>query len=130
MALLRLLLLLVLVMPARAQTPPSRVTFKQGDIGSILGRAVLDASASEIGRVVDVLVDGDGKPMVALLDVGGFMGLGVRRVAVGWETLRFSHQGAETTITETLSYDDIAAGPEYRGDDGPIEVLTGPKAAP
>ena len=43
---------------------------------------VLDNDGKEIGRIVDVVVDPAGQPRAIVVDVGGFMGVGSRRVAV------------------------------------------------
>jgi hypothetical protein len=106
--------------------PPPHITLPAGRVSSILGRAVLDGKGTEIGPVVDVLVDGHGRPRVAVIDVGGFLGIGVRRVAVAWETLRFDRVDGAARITEDLSLDEVAAAPEYKGSDGPVDAI-GPR---
>jgi hypothetical protein len=106
--------------------PPSNVTLPAGRVSSILGRAVLDGKGTEIGPIVDVLVDGHGRPRVAVIDVGGFLGIGVRRVAVAWETLRFERVDGAARITEDLTMDEVAAAPEYKGSDGPVDAI-GPR---
>lgn len=116
-------LLLLVPLVARAQ-----VVYAPGQVGSVLGRMVVDKAGDEIGRIVDVLVDVDGRPRVAVVDVGGFLGIGTRRVAVAWRTLRFSHTLGDARITEDLTLDEVAAAPEYRGTDVPVEAI-GPAAA-
>ena len=119
-SLLPALLLLSLAAPAplAAQT-----VFPPGQLGSVLGRMVTDKSGDEIGRIVDLLVDADGRPRVVVLDVGGFLGIGMRRVAVAWRTLRFSHDIADPRITEDFTLDEVAAAPEYHGADQTVRVL-------
>jgi sporulation protein YlmC with PRC-barrel domain len=57
---------------------------------AILGQRVTDAEGKEIGRLVDVLVDANGQPQAAVIDFGGFMGVGNRKIAVHWSALHFS----------------------------------------
>lgn len=42
-----------------------------------------------VGRIVDVLVDDQGQPRAAVVDLGGFLGIGNRRIAVVWRALHF-----------------------------------------
>jgi hypothetical protein len=42
----------------------------------ILGRKVRDASGKDMGPIVDVLVDRDGRVRAAVVDFGGFLGVG------------------------------------------------------
>lgn len=115
------LLLLSLAAPAWGQSPPL-ARFELDSAGTLLGRRVFEANGQEIGRMVDVVVDRDGRPVAALIDVGGFMGIGIRRVAVGWETLRFNHAPGDTRIIELLSLDEVAAAPEVKPDT-PIQAI-------
>jgi hypothetical protein len=125
------LALLLAAPPAAQAQPPASLTFAPGHVDSILGRPVLDGAGKEIGPVVDVLVDRRGHPRVAIVDVGGFLGIGTRRVAVGWETLRFIRDDAGAPhITEDLSMDEVAAAPEYKPGDGPIQAVGPRPAAP
>jgi hypothetical protein len=125
---IRLAFLLLLATPAAAQAPPGTVTFPLGMVGSILGRPVVDAVGTEIGPIVDVLVDREGRPRAAVIDVGGFLGIGTRRVAVSWDTLRFGRgEQGQPRITDDLTLDEVAAAPEYRAADGPVTAI-GPRA--
>ena len=97
-------------------------TLPPGSVVSVLGQRVFDAGGDEIGLLVDVLVDVDGQPKAGVIDVGGFMGIGTRRVAIAWKLLRFSNKGGDVRIIEDLTHDETAAAPEYRGADGAVIV--------
>lgn len=45
---------------------------------------------SQIGTISDVIMDADGKVDALIVDVGGFLGIGAKPVAVGFEGLKFS----------------------------------------
>jgi hypothetical protein len=51
---------------------------------AILGHPVEDLEGKNIGRLVDVLVGDQGQPQAAVIDFGGFMGVGNRKIAVDW----------------------------------------------
>ena len=95
---------------------------------SLLGHPVRilppDKPAQDIGRLVDVLVDGEGHPVAAVLDVGGFLGVGNRRVAVTWSALAFAPEKDGLTITLALDADHIRAAPGYKGPDRPIKAVS------
>src|SRR5271166_3889512 len=98
------LLAVLTAVPAFGQAPElQRVPATAA--ATVLGRRVLDHAGHEIGLLVDVLVDGAGRPLAAVLDVGGYMGVGSRRVAVDWARLRFAIAGDDTRVTVDLDGD-------------------------
>lgn len=109
--------------------PPSTETVFAS---SILGRPVLGPNDQEIGHVVDVLVDAAGVPRAAVVDFGGFMGVGNRRIAVDWAALRFPVPGSDAPLKLTLSEDEIKAIPQYSDPSRPVTVVghAGPAPVP
>lgn len=111
---------------ASAQDLPPGVTAHSwggSDAGTILGRSVLDSEGTDVGALTDILVDKDGKPVAGIVDLGGFLGVGTRRIAISWGLLRFVHDGGETIIHMDLKLDDAAAAPEFRGPDNTVIVV-------
>lgn len=106
---------LLLMLPALALAQPAEVHNEPMDPAAatpILGREVLDPAGRPAGRIVDVLVDGLGGTRAAVVDFGGFLGIGQRRVAVAWRTLHFRPE--DGGIILQLSADQIAAAPNYK----------------
>jgi len=116
---------LLIATPGFAQAPELQ-RIPASAAATVLGRRVLDHGGHEIGRLVDVLVDGSGRPLAAVLDFGGYMGLGSRKIAVDWARLRFTIAGDDTRLTVDLDANTIAAAPEYKGGSDGASVLTGP----
>ncbi len=76
---------------ARNQMVDSR-TLKEGRRASrLIGASVYNDSAETIGEVDDLLIPPAGGPPVAIISVGGFLGLGARLVAVPYEDLRLGN---------------------------------------
>jgi hypothetical protein len=94
--------------------------------GGILGRAVLGPDGHEIGRVVDVLVDAGSNPRAAVIDVGGFLGVGSRRVAVDWSDMTFPPLGSGGDLKLDLSLDQIRSAPAYTDQTKPASVVEPP----
>lgn len=106
-----------------AVAQPSMMQLPQEEATAILGRPVLDLDGKAAGRIVDVLVDGTGQVRAAVVDFGGFLGVGNRRVAIDWKVLRFDP--ATRSITLTMSANEIAAAPEFKTDT-PARVFVTP----
>ncbi len=101
--------------PAAASSPGTVQQQMQSDEAvAILGQPVQGPDKGEVGRVVDVLIDGEGHPRAAVLDFGGFLGLGNRRVAVDWKAMRFAPGDKDHPISLNLTTDQIKAAPEYK----------------
>jgi PRC-barrel domain len=94
---------------------------------AILGHGVADAEGKEIGRIVDVLVSSRGEPQAAVIDFGGFMGVGDRKIAVQWSALHFAPADAKQPITLDLTQDQLKAAPEYKDVAKPAPVVSAPE---
>lgn len=125
--------------PTTAPTPPpppaEQELIYHGEAASILGRMVRDRDDGMVGRIVDVLVDDTGQPRAAIVDAGGFMGMGTRRVAVAWRTLRFqTSAGRAGRIVLDMTLDQIKDIPEFKRSvspaDPPITVAVPPPPRP
>ncbi|MDF2231663.1 PRC-barrel domain-containing protein [Albimonas sp. CAU 1670] len=62
---------------------------------SVEGATVYDMGNDDIGEVVDLVLSADGKVEEAIIDVGGFLGLGEHRVAVSMGDLKFMRADAD-----------------------------------
>lgn len=102
--------------PAAPPAPPAaQELLYSGQAASILGRAVRGSDDQPIGRIVDVLVDDAGQPRAAIIDVGGFMGMGSRHVAVAWRGLRFVSGGDRAArVLLDMTLDQITGTPDYK----------------
>ena len=89
----------------------------------VLGRAVRDAAGEDMGRVVDVIVDSSGHVLAAVIDFGGFLGVGSRKIAVDWDALHFGQAVKnDADIRLELTRDELKAAPEYKSDK-PLVVI-------
>jgi hypothetical protein len=116
-----------LLLSAAGNAPPSNVQRVPPEQAlAILGHTVTDPDGKTIGRLVDVLVGYDGEPQAAVIDFGGFMGVGSRKIAVQWSALHFTPANAKQPITLDLSQDQIKAAPEYKDPEKPAPVVVAP----
>jgi hypothetical protein len=93
------------------------------EVEGILGREVRSASDENMGRIVDVLVDHHGQARAVIIDFGGFLGVGSRKIAVEWNALHFPAPGKSGGhITLDLNRDQVNAAPAYQ-EGKPVVVL-------
>jgi PRC-barrel domain len=102
---------------------PTVTVFDHQEVQGILGRDVRSGANENMGRIVDVLVDRDGQVRAAIIDFGGFLGGGSRKIAVAWNALRFPSDAKRSEpIGLDLNRDQVQAAPEYK-EDKPVVVL-------
>jgi hypothetical protein len=110
--------------PAAGNPVTPQVTIlNKHEVEGILGREVRSATDENMGRIVDVLVDRSGQVRAAIIDFGGFLGLGSRKIAVDWNALHFPPPGKSgARIALELTRDQVKAAPEYQ-EGKPVVVL-------
>jgi hypothetical protein len=103
--------------------PPSVTIIGARDAHGVLGRDVRSAADEAMGRIVDVIVDRGGQVRAAVIDFGGFLGVGSRKIVVDWNALHFGRVASKRdSITLELTKEQVTAAPEYK-EDTPIVVL-------
>jgi hypothetical protein len=99
-------------------------TLNKHEVEGILGHEVLSAADENMGRIVDVLVDRGGQVRAAIIDFGGFLGVGSRKIAVDWNALHFPPPAQpDKKITLEFTRDQVKTAPEYQ-DGKPVVVLS------
>lgn len=101
--------------PAPPGNPPAVVILKSHELEGILGKEVRSATGENMGRIVDVVVDRNGQVRAAVIDFGGFLGVGSRKIAVDWDALKFpAPSDTSGYVTLEFTRDQVKAGPEYQ----------------
>jgi len=110
--------------PPRPQVTPEVKVLIDHEVEGVLGKEVVSATNENMGRIVDVLVDHTGRVRAAIIDFGGFLGVGSRKIAVDWGALHFPPPGKPgSRITLEFTRDQVKAAPEYQ-DGKPVVVLS------
>jgi len=109
--------------PAPAGSVPSVTILDTQDARGILGNEVRSAANEDMGRIADVIVDGEGRTRAAIIDFGGFLGVGSRKIAVDWKALHFVPAASKRYgIVLELTRDQVKLAPEYK-EGKPIVIL-------
>jgi len=92
------------------------------EVEGILGKSVRSNAGEDMGQIIDVIVKRDGQVRAAVIDFGGFLGVGSRKIAVDWGALSFPPNGTIDHVILNLTRDQVRLAPEYRPGE-PLVVL-------
>jgi hypothetical protein len=115
---------------AKAPSPPEPARQLAADeVVAILGRKIVSPSNEELGRLVNVLVDDRGRTRAAVIDFGGFLGVGSRKIAVDWGQLAFKPDSGGGQIAVSMTREQIQGAREFK-DNTPeaVDVAAPPSA--
>jgi PRC-barrel domain len=90
---------------------------------TVLGKKVMGPKGEDLGRVVDVLADAAGRVRIAVIEFGGFLGVGNRRIAVDWSLLRFDPNDQSKPLTLSVSRKRLQSAPEYKNSTYPQALM-------
>ncbi len=81
----------------------------------LIGKRVYGPNDEDVGEISAVALDADGKIMGAVVDVGGFLGIGEKRVALDSSMLRLVRDadGSGTHFRASLTQEQLEALPTY-----------------
>ncbi|HEY3621333.1 MAG TPA: PRC-barrel domain-containing protein [Roseiarcus sp.] len=94
---------------------------------SVLGIDALSSAGENMGRIVDIIVDRTGQIRAAIIDFGGFLGVGSRKIAVDWRSLHFDPKKAGAVVVN-LTKDQLRVTPVYKAAE-PVVMVGGPPGA-
>lgn len=89
----------------------------------LIDATVERSNGAKVGRVIDVLIDGNAQPQAVVLDVNGMVSTERRTIAANWSALRFVTRDKELHPLIDLSDAQINATPPY-ANDKPIRAVS------
>lgn len=95
----------------------------------LLGMPVQTSKGEDLGRVVDIVVDRHGDLLAAIVDFGGFLGVGTRKIAVDWRSLHFPQADGMDKLIADLPRDQLRNAPVYKPNE-PIVIMGAPAPSP
>lgn len=103
-----------------------------GEAIGVLGKQVEGPAGEDMGQLVDVLIDSAGRPVAAVIDFGGFLGVGSRKIAVDWRLLEFKPTDPKHCVLLRLDRAALQVAPEYKAPakpSAPIDMVSPPPSA-
>jgi len=80
---------------------------------NLIGAEVITTGDEEIGAVSDLIIDQDGQIVGVVVGVGGFLGMGEKDVAIGWDDIQKSGSADELELRIDQSRDSLMSAPEF-----------------
>ena len=100
--------------PSTTETPAQTTVLDSPESVAILGRGVLSKTGEKMGQIIDMIVDRNGQVRAAVIDFGGFLGVGSRKIAVDWSAVHFVSNGKSLRVVVDLTKDQLKGSPEYK----------------
>ena len=100
--------------PSTAPPGTPAMVLDDQEVSTILGKSVRSSAGEDMGRIVDIIVSRDSQVHAAIIDFGGFLGIGTRKIAVDWHALNFAPAGKPGSITLELTRNQVRLAPEYK----------------
>lgn len=80
-----------------------------------MGKAVYNRAGERIGEVDELLIDGSGRVVAAVVGVGGFLGIGERKVAVTYRSFEMTRESnGNPRLLIDLTRETLKSAPEYK----------------
>jgi len=92
-----------------AIAPTAGVFPMANDTKNLIGKNVYGANGNQVGEVNNLLVGADGRVHAAVVEFGGFLGIGEHKVAIPWDQLTVTRDRVTTNMTE----DQVKAAPQW-----------------
>ncbi|WP_158044111.1 PRC-barrel domain-containing protein [Skermanella pratensis] len=98
-----------------APTAPMADPRLMGDqVSGMIGTNAVTANNEEVGEIENLLIGSEGQVEAAIIEWGGFLGIGSKTAAVPWNELRLNEAGDRVVIDMTR--EEIEELPAYNGD--------------
>ena len=92
-----------------AVAPTAGVFPMANDTKNLIGKDVYGANGNKVGEINNLLVGQDGRVHAAVVEFGGFLGIGEHKVAVPWDQLTVTKDRVTTNMTQ----DQVKAAPQW-----------------
>ncbi|HEX5792230.1 MAG TPA: PRC-barrel domain-containing protein [Rheinheimera sp.] len=79
----------------------------------LIGADVQTANNEDIGDVSDLIIGSDGQVMAIVVSVGGFLGMGEKDVAIGWDHIKRSGTADDMELRVDVTRDELKAAPTF-----------------
>jgi PRC-barrel domain len=83
-----------------------------------VGQAVYNRANEKVGDIEDVLIDGDGRVLAAVVGVGGFLGMGEHKVAVTYRSFQMTRDtSGKSKLVVDIDKATLMNAPQYKPTD-------------
>ncbi|MCS3902830.1 sporulation protein YlmC with PRC-barrel domain [Methylohalomonas lacus] len=83
----------------------------------LIGAEVSTSSDEKVGSVRDLILDENGQVVAIVVGAGGFLGLGEKDVAIGWDNVTRSDSSDEQELRIDMTRDELRDAPKFEMQD-------------
>ena len=82
---------------------------------NLIGAEVRTSGGEEMGPVSDLIINKNGQVVAIVISVGGFLGMGQRDVAIGWDDVTRSGTSSDkNNLQLNMTSDSLMSAPEFK----------------
>lgn len=85
-------------------------------VGHLIGAEVSTQKDENVGPVNELIIDEDGQIVAVVVSVGGFLGMGEKEVAIGWDDVSIMGQPDEPKLRIDATRENLLSAPEFEVD--------------
>lgn len=83
---------------------------------NLIGAEVKTTNDENVGSVSDLIIDDNGQVVAIVVGVGGFLGMGEKDVAIGWDDVTRSSSPDDNELRIDLTREGLMSAPEFKSD--------------
>ena len=108
--------LMIAVSPAAAQTPTFMEIQNNTEVlgTDFIGTPVNDVSGQQLGKIANLVFDQNGRIELAVIGVGGFLGVGEKDIAVPFEAVKSEVVNGKHVFVIDATKVQLTAAPAYK----------------
>lgn len=80
---------------------------------TLIGAEVKTTGDEEVGSVSELIIDSKGQVVAIVVGVGGFLGMGERNVAIGWDDVSRTGNADDQELRIMMTRDQLSSAPEF-----------------
>lgn len=86
-------------------------------ISDLMGAEVSTNGDEDVGSVGDLIIDEDGQIVAIVVGVGGFLGMGQKDVAIGWDDVTQSGDADDVELRIESTREELRDAPEFASEE-------------
>lgn len=79
----------------------------------LIGTELKTSADESVGKINDLIIDQDGKVAAVVVNVGGYLGMGEKHVAIDWSAVKKSGNPDNRDLRVDMTADDLQSAPSY-----------------
>lgn len=86
-------------------------------VSDLMGADISTTGDEDVGSVDDLIIDDDGQIVAVVVGVGGFLGMGQKDVAIGWDDVTRSGDSDDVELRIDSTREELRDAPEFESEE-------------